>query len=66
MIILTSELDGKVWYEKNPEKNTLTIHGSQTGEVSYRMTANRFDHADWSNLYLDEGNVTGLIAPLKS
>jgi len=37
------KLGGKVWYEKNPEKNTLTIHGTQTGEVSYRLTANRFD-----------------------
>ena len=65
MIILTPGFNGDVWYEKNPEKNTLTIHGTQAGEVSYRMTANRFDHADWSNYYLDDNNVTGLIAPLK-
>ena len=57
--------NGNVWYEKNPEKNTLTIYGSQKGEVSYRMTANRFDWKEWSNLYLEDNNVTGLIAPLK-
>jgi len=64
-IFLTPSFDGRVWYEKNPEKNTLTIHGTQTGEVSYRMTANRFDWSKWSNLYLEDNNVTGLIAPLK-
>ena len=62
MIILTPGFNGKVWYEKNPEKDTLTIYGTQAGEVSYRMTANRFDWKEWSNLYLEDNNVTGLIA----
>jgi hypothetical protein len=64
-IILSPGFNGRVWYEKNPEKNTLTIHGTQTGEVSYRMTANRFDWSKWNNLYLEDNNVTGFIVPLK-
>ena len=28
-VILTPGFDGKVWYEKNPEKNTLTISTSE-------------------------------------
>ncbi|MBA7639056.1 hypothetical protein ES703_46712 [subsurface metagenome] len=64
-IILTPGFNGNVWYEKNPFENTLTIHGESSGEVSYRMTANRFDWMNWSNLYLEDNDVTGLIAPLK-
>ena len=62
-VMLTPGFDGNVWYTKNPAKKTLTISGTQAGEVSYRMTANRFDWSKWSNLYT--GNSTGMIVPLK-
>ena len=49
-IMLTPAFNGKVWYEKNPSEKTLKIHGTKAGEVSYRLTANRHDWGDWSNL----------------
>jgi hypothetical protein len=62
-VILTPSFNGNVWYEKNPQAKTLIIHGSQTGEVSYRMTANGWNWGSWSNIaknldpndYLDMG-----------
>src|SRR3989344_4437732 len=35
-VILTPGFNGNVWYEKNPKAKTLTIYGTQKGEVSYR------------------------------
>lgn len=53
-VVLTPGFNGRVWYEKDFKKNKLTIYGSQSGEVSYRLTANRFD---WKEvLAADPGN----------
>ena len=49
VILLTSDSNGKVWYKKDPAKKLLTIYGENGGEVSYRLTAPRFDHAEWPN-----------------
>jgi hypothetical protein len=62
-IIITPSFNGNVWYIKDSVANTLTIHGTQAGEVSYRMTADRFDWMTWSNNY--EGESTGMVVPLK-
>ena len=52
-VLLTPNFDGKVWYEKDSKNLKLTIFGSRTSagsqtsqplEVSYRLTAPRFDH----------------------
>jgi len=44
-VLLTPNFDGKAWYEKNKTGTSITIYGSaKTGEVSYRLTAPRFDH----------------------
>jgi hypothetical protein len=32
-------------------------------KISYRMTANRFDWMNWSNLHI--GNSTGMLVPMK-
>jgi len=64
-IILTPSFNGNVWYEKNPLENTLTIYGEASGEVSYRLTANRFDWRDWSN-YADNESSGGFIIEEKS
>ncbi len=63
-VFLTPGFNGNVWYEKNPKENTLTISGSSGGEVSYRLTANRFDWMDWSTLYT-ENKSKGMVVPLK-
>ena len=49
IVILTPSFDGNVWYTKNVAKGTLTVYGSQAGEVSYRLTAPRFDASQWPN-----------------
>lgn len=47
--LLTPAFDGRVWYEKDEDALKLTIYGTQAGEVSYRLTAPRFDFESWSN-----------------
>ena len=54
-VILTPSFDGGVWYEKDLDNLTLTIHTNGSGgEVSYRFTAPRFDWRDlpFSQSYL--------------
>jgi hypothetical protein len=57
-VILSPGFDGRAWYTKDPVAKTLTIHGTPakganveaspfSGEVSYRMTANRYDSENW-------------------
>lgn len=43
VLLTTPNFDGKVWYEKSDGK--IVIHGDADGEVSYRLTAPRFDAA---------------------
>ncbi len=55
VVILTPGFDGNVWYVKNPTQGTVTIFAapseSETSlEVSYRLTAPRFDAGQWSNI----------------
>jgi len=52
-VLLTPGFDGRVWYEKL-SGNKLIIHGSTDGEVSYRLTAPRFDFAKWGNRTSDQ------------
>jgi hypothetical protein len=49
VVLLTPGFDGNVWYEKNTEENTLTIHSTKNGEVSFRLTAPREDADKWEN-----------------
>lgn len=60
---LTPSFDGRVWYEKDAAANTLTIFGSSAGEISYRLTANRFDWQEWPNTSTD--TASGLVPPAK-
>jgi hypothetical protein len=67
-VSLTPSFDGNVWYEKIPATHQLIIHGTATDnvsdviEVSYRLTATRFDAVKWTNeAPADEAKMTGLI-----
>lgn len=60
VVILTPSFDGRAWYEKDSINNRLIIYGSSNGEVSYRLTAPRFDSKEWTNYNYDLG-VRGLI-----
>ncbi len=50
IVSLTPSFDGNVWYTKNIAADTLTIHGTAAGEVSYDLTAPTFDAAKWTNI----------------
>ena len=60
VVNLTPGFDGKVWYEKNSQDLKLTIHTNGSGEVSYRLTAPRFDFQEWPTGASNE-NADGLI-----
>jgi hypothetical protein len=46
---LTPGFDGRVWYEKNYMQDKLVVLGSSSGEVSYSLSAPRFDASLWPN-----------------
>ncbi|OGZ52511.1 MAG: hypothetical protein A3B25_02375 [Candidatus Ryanbacteria bacterium RIFCSPLOWO2_01_FULL_48_26] len=56
-VLLTPSFDGKVWYEKDAAKRTLTIFAipesgagaAGSSEISYRLSAPRFDADQWKN-----------------
>ena len=55
IVLLTPAFDGQVWYDKDIDKNYLTIFAipnSLSGfnlEISYRLAAPRFDSNRWTN-----------------
>ncbi|MBI2124155.1 MAG: hypothetical protein HYU04_02885, partial [Candidatus Wildermuthbacteria bacterium] len=63
VVLLTPAADGKVWYQKEPQSRRLLILGSSSGEVSYRLTAPRFDWQKWGN-FSNEPHE-GLVVPAK-
>ena len=68
-VLVSPKFSGRVWYEKIPAENQLVIYAipndSQlairdlpTLEVSYRLSAPRFDWRSWGNLNHDQ-SLTG-------
>jgi len=70
IINLTSSFEGKIWYKKDIENNSLIIYGSLLNlskqddvkllEASYHFIANRFDWKKWPNLAPDQNEKAGL------
>ncbi len=65
IILLTPNFDGKVWYEKDSNNNVIKFYSDKTGEISYRLTAPRFDWEKWGNINYDE-NIEGLKVEAKN
>jgi hypothetical protein len=62
VIILSAEnSNARVSYKKEPANNRIIIYGSNPSEISYRLTAPRFDHQQWSNIAMNQGG--GFIIP---
>jgi len=63
-VLLTPSFNGKVWYEKDAKNMVLKIFAlpSSAGaySVSYRLTAPRFDSANWLNTRNEPG-VNGFV-----
>lgn len=55
-VLLTPAFDGKVWYEKNTSRKIVVVHAEGQGnlEVSYRLTAPRFDAETLGNRSTDQ------------
>ena len=60
-VLISPGFTGQVWYEKNPSENHLTIFAAPiyntqdtNYEVSYRLTAPRFDWKKWGNIAADQ------------
>ena len=61
-VLLTPSFEGKVWYEKDFENYQLHVFATADStesslteelEVSYRLSAPRFDYLNWSNTRTD-------------
>ncbi len=50
--LLTSNFDGNVWYIK--ASNSITFFGSKAGEVSFQLSAPRFDAEKYTNYATDD------------
>ena len=65
-VTLTPSFDGRVFYEKGVKNNQLRIKATQSGEVSLRLIADRYDAAEWPNLRTDQGTgYPGHVIPGK-
>lgn len=70
-VLLTPAFNGRAWYEKDSKNNRLTIYAvpresassqrESALEVSYRLTAPRFDAGSWSNYYTGDPANAGFI-----
>jgi hypothetical protein len=49
IITLTPGFNGRAWYQKRGDSQ-IVIFGDQLGEVSYTLTAPRYDYKKWPNL----------------
>jgi hypothetical protein len=51
-VLSTPGFSGRVWYNKN--NSSITFFGNQPGEVSYQLSAPRFDADNWTNIATDD------------
>ncbi len=68
VVSLTPAFDGTVFYKKNPREHELVIYGEEAGEVSMRLTSDRYDSNKWPNVRADQGgngDGTHVITPKK-
>lgn len=62
--LLTPDSSAKVWYDKNVAARSITFFSDRPTNLSYRLSAPRFDHNQWANLSNETTpEITGLIAP---
>ncbi|MFZ3011045.1 MAG: hypothetical protein WA100_04280 [Microgenomates group bacterium] len=60
-VLLSSNTNGKTWYSVDPATMVLTFYSSTPSEVSYRLTAPRFDAGRWANTRHESDFGTGFI-----
>ncbi|HEY4510917.1 MAG TPA: hypothetical protein VJG29_00925 [Candidatus Paceibacterota bacterium] len=55
-VSLTASFAGEIFYTKLPDEDALLIKGSQAGEISARLVADRYDAGLWPNLRPDQND----------
>lgn len=53
-VLLTATGQAKTWYEIDHQNNILAIYSSTPTDIIYRLTAPRFDAANWTNTRTSE------------
>ncbi len=59
--LLTPSTPTSVWYEVDEENKRLVVNSARPTQISYRLTAPRFDHETWSNRRDEDSEVTGFV-----
>ncbi|MCL5439097.1 MAG: hypothetical protein M1268_03865, partial [Patescibacteria group bacterium] len=54
-VLLTPNSQAKTWYQKDPTNKKITFFADRPTELSYRLTAPRFDHAKWGTISDETG-----------
>ena len=62
-VLLTPDSSARVWYEKDTNSRTVIFFADKPTDLTFRLTAPRFDYASWGNISQAGPGVTGLIAP---
>ncbi|TSC97416.1 MAG: polymorphic outer membrane protein, partial [Parcubacteria group bacterium Greene1014_47] len=57
VLVSSTQEKAKVWYEKDSANNRLIIYGNCNCEVSYRLTAPRFDYFTFPNIPITQDGV---------
>ncbi len=59
-VLMTPNSAARTWYKKDGTNRTITLYADRPVEISYRLTAPRFDHDKWKTY---TGIPKGHIAP---
>ena len=65
VVLLSPNKPVKTWYSFNPETLTLSLYSSRPSEMSYRLTAPRYDWQEWANIR-DPNDRKGFIVDYQS
>jgi len=60
-VLLTPNSQARTWYRKDPVRRLLTFYSDRPTEISYRLTAPRFDYERWGTISSD--TEAGFAAP---
>ena len=60
-VLLTPSENTRSWYKIDKENYRLTIYSSRSTNISYRLTAPRFDSDKWANVRDQNDPVPGLV-----
>lgn len=58
-VLLTPQGQSKTWYQIDKNNQELIVYASTPSVVSFRLTAPRFDSADWTNTRT--GEISGFV-----